>query len=65
MPYATKERPKCRKVLAKLCQERGQSIVELWERIRNHRHRFSDSVRSQCRLMVYQYWREREQCRRE
>jgi hypothetical protein len=34
--------------------------VQLWDDIRSARCLVSDSLRKQCRLMVYQYWQEPE-----
>jgi hypothetical protein len=58
IPYATKERPNCRRVITSLCRERGITLGELWAHVQEHPARYSVGLRKQCRLMVWEEYEE-------
>jgi hypothetical protein len=38
MPYATKERPRCRKVIEQFCRQHGLTVVDMLDQLKKERH---------------------------
>jgi hypothetical protein len=60
MPYATKERPRCRDTILALCKQHGVTVSALWEMIQTHHVIVVPSLKKQCRKMVWEQWQQHE-----
>jgi hypothetical protein len=54
MPFALKERPRCRRVIENLCKQYGCTVLNLKETLRDNYAVLVGGLRKQLKLMVYE-----------
>jgi hypothetical protein len=54
MPFATKERPRCRQTILALCNRHQVTVTELWDLIQAGRIPAVSSLKKQCKRMVWE-----------